>query len=184
MKKLLPLFISLLFIFSCASAAQQRSLKKLPDADFTVQIPRGWWKPEYTSKYLITRDGAFRQYVMIQQRPLDKTFRYTQKKIRRDMLPQEAAGIIVDELSSDRYLMNFGVIENAPATVDGRAGFKILFTYQDKKGAKFKTLYYGFISGDYFYNLRYCAALGDYFEKDIATFEQIISSFKLTERAS
>jgi len=60
MKKLLPLFISFLLVFSCASAARQGSLKKLPDADFTVEIPHGWWKPEYTSKYLITRDGAFR----------------------------------------------------------------------------------------------------------------------------
>ena len=100
------------------------------------------------------------------------------------MLPQEAAGIIVDELSSDRYLMNFRVIENAPATVDGHAGFKILFTYQDKKGSTFKTLYYGFVNGDFFYNLRYCAAMQNYFEKDIATFEQIIRSFKLINKAN
>ena len=95
------------------------------------------------------------------------------------MLPQEAAGIIIDELASDRYLMNFSVIENAPATVDGHAGFKILFTYKDKKGSQFKTQYYGFISAESFYNLRYCAAARHYFDKDIAAFEQIISSFKL-----
>ena len=179
MKKLMPLFICLLFIFSCASAAQERSLKKLPDTDFSVEIPHGWWKPEYTSKYLLTKDGPNLQYVLIQQRPLNKAFRYTKKKIRKGMLPQEAAGIIIDELASDRYLMNFSVIENAPATVDGHAGFKILFTYKDKKESQFKTLYYGFISGDTFYNLRYCAAARHYFEKDIASFEQIISSFKL-----
>ena len=51
MKKLMPLLICLLFIFSCVSAAQERSLKKLPDADFSVEIPDGWWKPEYTNKY-------------------------------------------------------------------------------------------------------------------------------------
>ncbi len=100
------------------------------------------------------------------------------------MLPQEAAGIIIDELASDRYLMNFKVIENAPAGIDGQAGFKILFSYQDKKGTPFKTLYYGFISGDSFYNLRYCAAMRHYFEKDLATFEQIISSFQLISKAS
>ncbi len=184
MKKLLPLLICILLIFSCASAAQKRSLKKLPNADFSVDIPEGWWKPEYTSKYLLTKDGPYQQYVLIQQRPLNKAFRYTKKKIRSGMLPQEAAGIIIDELASDRYLMNFSVIENAPATVDGHAGFKILFTYKDKKESQFKTLYYGFISGDAFYNLRYCAAMQHYFEKDIATFEQIISSFKLINRAS
>jgi hypothetical protein len=179
MKKLMPLLICMLFIFSCASAAQERSLKKLPDADFSVDIPDGWWKPEYTSKYLLTKDGPYLQYVLIQQRPLNKPFRNTKKKIRGGMLPQEAAGIIIDELASDRYLMNFSVIENAPATVDGHAGFKILFVYKDKKESQFKTLYYGFISGNSFYNLRYSAAARQYFEKDIASFEQIMSSFKL-----
>jgi hypothetical protein len=178
MKKLMPLLICMLFIFSCASAAQERSLKKLPDADFSVDIPDGWWKPEYTSKYLLTKDGPYLQYVLIQQRPLNKPFRNTKKKIRGGMLPQEAAGIIIDELASDRYLMNFSVIENAPATVDGHAGFKILFVYKDKKGSQFKTLYYGFISGNSFYNLRYSAAARHYFEKDIADFEQIVSSFQ------
>ena len=184
MKKLMPLFIGLLFIFSCVATAQERSLKNLPDTDFSVDIPQGWWKPEYTSKYILTKDGPYRQYVLIQQRPLDKSFRYTKKKIRSGMLPQEAAGIVLDELASDRYLMNFRVIENAPARVDGHAAFKILFTYKDKKGSQFKTLYYGFISGDSFYNLRYCAAVQHYFDKDIASFEQIISSFKITNRAS
>jgi hypothetical protein len=179
MKKLIPLLICLLFLFNCVSAAQERSLTKLPNADFSVDIPDGWWKPEYTDKYLLTKDGPYLQYALIQQRPLNKAFRYTKKKIKRGMLPQEAAGIIIDELASDRYLMNFSVIENAPATVDGHAGFRILFTYTDKKKSQFKTLYYGFINADSFYTLRYCAAARHYFEKDIADFEQIIGSFKL-----
>ena len=178
MKKLIPLLICLLFLFNCVSAAQERSLKNLPDADFSVNIPYGWWKPEYTSKFLLTKDGPFLQYVLIQQRPLKKPFRYTKKKIRKGMLPQEAAGIIIDELASDRYLMNFSVIENTPATIDGHAGFKIRFTYKDKKESQFKTLYYGFISGNFFFNLRYSAAARHYFDKDIDDFEKIVSSFQ------
>ena len=34
MKKLLPLLLCLLYLFGCASAAQQRSLKDLPGGDF------------------------------------------------------------------------------------------------------------------------------------------------------
>ena len=80
----------------------------------------------------------------------------------------------VDDVALLKYL-----IENAPAVIDGHAGFKILFTYQDKKGSEFKTLYYGFINGDSFFNLRYNAATRHYFEKDIADFKQILNSFKL-----
>jgi len=181
MKTLTPLLICLLIFFGCASAAQERSLDELPDADLSVDIPDGWWKPGYTNKYLLTKDGPYLQYVLIQQRPLNKAFRYTKKKISAGMLPQEAAAIIIDELASDRYLMNFSVIENTPATVDGHDGFRILFTYTDKKKSQFKTLYYGFIDADAFYNLRYCAAARHYFDKDIADFEQIVDSFKLVK---
>jgi hypothetical protein len=179
MKKLMPLLTCFILVFGCASMAQNSSLEKLPDSNFSVEVPDGWWKPEYIDKYLITKDGPFLQYVLIQERPINKTFKNTQKTIKSGMLPQEAAGIIVDELASDRYLSSFTVIENAPAVIDGHDGFKILFSYKDKKGVQFKTLYYGFISGDSFYNLRYCAAMQDYFEKDLPTFERIIGSFKL-----
>ncbi len=179
MKKRIALLIGLLIIIGCASAAKERSLNNLPNAGFSVDIPNGWWKPEYTSKYLITKDGPFQQYVLIQRRPLDKNFRNTQKKIRSGMLPQEAADILIDELASDRHIMNFKVLNNRPAMIDGHAGFKMLFTHKDKKGTRFKTLYYGFINGNFFYNLRYCAARRHYFKKDLADFKQIVNSFKL-----
>ena len=161
--------------------ANERSLNNLPDNDFAVEIPEGWWKPKHIDKYLITKDGVFLQYVLIQQRPIDRPYRNTKKKLNKGMLPQEAAGVIIDEIASDRRIFNFNVIENAPAIIDGREGFKILFTFKDKKGSSFKTLYYGFIRGDSFYNLRYNAAMRHYFEKDITDFERILSSFKVVE---
>lgn len=182
MKKIIALLISLFLITGCASVAQERSLKNLPDNAFSVEIPEGWWKPNHINKYLITKDGAFLQYVLIQQRPIDLPYRHTKKKLNQGMLPQEAAGIIIDEIASDRRILNFDVIENAPAVIDGYAGFKILFIYKDRKGSAFKTLYYGFISGDSFFNLRYNAAMRHYFEKDIADFEQILSSFRVVKQ--
>ena len=181
MKKLLPLLISLFVISGCASMAQERSLTNIPDDDFSVEIPEGWWKPKHINKYLITKDGAFLQYVLIQQRSIDLPYSHTKKKLNKGMLPQEAAGVIIDEIASDRRIYNFNVVENAPAVIDGHEGFKILFSYKDKKGSAFKTLYYGFISGDSFFNLRYNAAMRHYFEKDIADFEQILGSFKVVK---
>ena len=181
MKTILAILVSLFLIAGCASVAQERSLKNLPVSDFLVEIPVGWWKPKHIDKYLFTKDGVFLQYVLIQQRPIDRPFRYTKKKLNNGMLPQEASGIIIDEIASDRRIYKFNVIENAPAIIDGHDGFKILFAYKDKKGSAFKTLYYGFIMGDSFYNLRYNAAMRYYFEKDIEAFEQILSSFKVVK---
>ena len=184
MKKLMPFLTCLFFVFGCASMAQNNSLENLPDSNFSVEIPDGWWKPEHIDKYLVTKDGPFLQYVLIQERPINKPFKNTKKKIKSGMLPQEAAGIIIDELASDRYLTNFSLIENGPAVISGHDGFKILFYYKDKKGVEFKTLYYGFIRGDSFFNLRYCAAMRNYFEKDLPTFEKIIVTFKLNDDKS
>ncbi len=181
MKKLLLLLMSLGLIFGCASAANKRSLKDLPKSDFSVEIPAGWWKPQYVNKYLITKDGPFLQYVLIQQRPIDRPFNHTKKKLRKRMLPLESAGIIIDEIASDRNIMNFKVLENTPALIDGHAGFKILFTYKNKRGFAYKTLYYGFISGNSFFNLRYSAGMQDYYDNGIADFKQMLTSFKLVK---
>ena len=180
--KQITVVIILLFLFAgCASVAQERSLKNLPENDFAVKVPEGWWKPKHINKYLLTKDGALLQYVLIQQRPIDLPFSHTKKKLDKEMLPLEASGVIIDEIASDRRILNFNVIENIPAMIDGHDGFKILFTYKDKKGSTFKTLYYGFISGDFFFNLRYNAAMRHYFEKDIADFEKILSSFRIVK---
>lgn len=181
MKKLLLLLISLGLIFGCAAAANKSSLNDLPKSDFSVEIPAGWWKPQYVDKYFITKDGPFLQYVLIQQRPIDRPFRNTKKKLRKRMLPLVSSRIIIDEIASDRNITNFKVVENSPAIIDGHAGFKILFTYMDKKGSMFKTLYYGFVSDNTFFNLRYNAATRHYYDKDIADFQQILNSFKLVE---
>ena len=179
MKKLVVILVAVCLIGGCASSAYRRSLKDLPDHDFSVKIPDGWWKPQSTNKYLITKDGAHLQYVRIQQRPLDLPFRSTKKKMRPRMLPLESARVIIDELASDRYIMNFKVVENSPAVIGGHSGFKIVFTYENKKGAQFKTLYYGFINGDFFFNMRYNAVTRHYYDKDIADFKQMLNSFKL-----
>ena len=180
MNKLIIPIISLCLIAGCVSAAYKRSLKDLPEHDFSVEIPDGWYKPKYEKRYLITKEEkATLLYVFIQQRPLDRSFKNTKKKLKKRMLPLESAGIILDELASDRRIMNFKVLQNTPAMIDGHAGFKILFTHRNKKGFKYKTLYYGFISGNSFYNLRYSAGIPDYFDKGIPDFKQILSSFKL-----
>ena len=95
------------------------------------------------------------------------------------MLPQEAAGIVVDELSSDRNLSNFKVMENAPASIKGNEGFKLLYTNKDRDGSSFKTKYYGFIRGGIYYNLRYTAAKRHYFDKDVKTFDKFIQTFRI-----
>ncbi len=168
---LLAIFVLLL---GCAGGMQNGG----PAHHFAVDIPEGWRQLDTNKFFLVTKDGAYLQYALIQRRPLDKAFKHTKKKLRLGMLPQEAAGVIIDEIASDKNILNFQLIENTPASIKGNEGFKILFSYKDRDGSAFKTLYYGFIKDGLFYNLRYTAAKRHYFNKDLKTFEKFLDSFR------
>ncbi|MEJ2102573.1 MAG: hypothetical protein P8X68_21770 [Desulfobacterales bacterium] len=148
---------------------------------FTVDIPEGWRKIDNNRYLFLTKESPFLQYVLVQNRPIDKRFRHTKKIMQKNMLPEEAAQIIIDEIASDENILNFNVLANSPAEIQGYDGFRILFAYDDKEGSRYKTLYYGFIKEDTFFNLRYTAAEQDYFEQDVGTFKEMLNSFHVVE---
>jgi hypothetical protein len=141
-------------------------------------IVMGWMADRFSTRPIVLF-GSFLQYVLVQQRPVGKPFKHTRKRFNKGMLPLETAEVILDEIGSDQLLLNFQVIENIPAKMNGHDGFRLVYTYKDKDGLELKTIYYGFITGEWFYNIRYTAAKRHYFEKDIETFGKILNSFKL-----
>ena len=182
MKKLFCLIF--LFMASCASTGQPVNPSQSTPRNFTLEFPEEW-REVTTGQYLmITKDGAFAQYILVQQRHVNQPFSHTKKKINQRMLPQEAARVILDEITSDRAVLNFQVLENLPAAINGYNGFRLVFTYKTQGGYKFKTLYYGFLHGDWFYSLRYNAADGRYSERDVETFKEVLESFKITAARS
>jgi hypothetical protein len=173
MRKLI--WIVLLVAAGCASGIATGAQPET----YKVNAPEGWRKINTPKYFMITKDGAFLQYALIQERPIDKPFLYTKKTLRPGMLPQEVASIVVDELSTDRTIIKFEMIENAPASIKGNEGFKLIFTYKHRDGSSFKTKYYGFIRGGVYYNLRYTAAQRHYFDKDEKTFDRFIETFRI-----
>jgi hypothetical protein len=171
----------LLLMTACASWLPVAGPYESPSHRFTVVLPEKWMKLRTERDVLLSKDGPFLQYVLIQERPIDRPFGHTRKTLRRDMLPHEAAGLIVDEISSDRAVYDFQVLENRPARIHGRNGFELLFTHRNRDGLSFKTRYCGVIAGHWFYAVRYSAAERYYFDKDISTFERILGSFELRE---
>ena len=117
MRKLI--WIVLLVAAGCASGM---ATGNQPET-YTVNAPKGWRKINTPKYYMITKDGAFLQYALIQERPIDKPFLYTKKTLRQGMLPQEVASIVVDELSTDRTIIKFEMIENTPVSIKGNEGF-------------------------------------------------------------
>lgn len=169
-----------LFAAGCLACHHSSAPSRPTNYSFTIDVPEGWRRID-RPYLLITKEGPFLQNIMVQTRHISRSFRYTQKKMRKGMLPEEAAQIIIDEYTSDQNIGNLKVLNNAPAQINGHNGFKILLTYLGPKENEFHTLYYGFIKADTYFNLRFSAGDSQYYQKDIETFNRMLNSFRVVK---
>ena len=153
------------------------------EKNFSVDLPDGWMRFNNVQYLLVTRDGILLQTISIDRMKVTDSLKHTKKKLALDMLPQEAAEVIADNMNSDTNISDFILLENSPTTIAGRAGFKLVYTYKNKDGLLFKSVYCGFISEDWFYDLRYTAPARYYFDKDLGTFEKVLNSFAFIKAA-
>jgi hypothetical protein len=180
MKRLILLAFVIFFLSSCAAPwTQVGGSYSSPNKDFTVDLPKGWMKAKSNDLLFITRDGILLQNILIKRIATAEELQYSKKKFRPDMLPQEQAELIADDFASNPALMNFAILENSPLTIDGHKGFRLVFTYKNEGGLRVKSTFSGFLVQDWFYQIRYTAAARYYYDKDLASYEQVIKSFKL-----
>jgi hypothetical protein len=172
-------FLTVLVLLTLLAACAHGGGGK-PALTFDAAVPEGWRQiPTDDAMMFMTKEGGYKQFVLIRERPLSEPFQFTKKTMQPGMLPEAAAEIVVNEILADSNVRNFSVMENRPARIAGNSGFQLAFVYTDADGFVFKTLYYGFIKGDTFYNIRYGATEEEYFQKDLKTFEKVFNSFKL-----
>ena len=141
-------------------------------------IPQGWERVNIEKYLLITKDGPFSQYILVQDFNVDKKFKHTHKRFQKDMLPQETSEVIIDEISSDTAIRSFKLHENVPITINTYDGFRLVFTYNTADGTSHKTVYYGFLIGDIFYSIRYNTCNEYNEQRDVASFQEVLNSFK------
>lgn len=127
---------------------------------------------------MLSKDGPYLEYILIQSRTLAQPFRFTNQKLKRDMLPHEAAQVIADNMRSDPLIRQLRFLSCQPAMVGGHAGFRMMYSYQDPNGVEIKTIYYGVLLPNRFFNLRYTAAHRYYFEKELPAFNEVLDSLR------
>jgi hypothetical protein len=177
MKKIL-IFI-LMLSMGCAPWVQVGGSYKAESHNYSVELPQGWMQWSKGNDLLITRDGVLLQNIQIVRLDTDKPLKYTKKKFSKGMLAQEVAEVVLDNIASNKNILNFEIVENTPLRISGNSGFKAVYTYKNKDGLKTKSVYCGFIADQWFYGFNYNAAQRYYFDKDIKTFENVLKSFKL-----
>lgn len=175
----------LIFLAGCALWIPTGGPYKSAAIQFSAELPQGWMRlneealARQEKNLLITRDGVLLQTIRISRYPVNEPVKTAQKYFRKDMLPQELAEVVLDNIASAPGVLNFEVMENAPAQIDGISAFRLVFTYKNKEGLRYKSVCYGFISGQWVYRLQYSAPQRYYFEKDLAAFARVAETFRL-----
>jgi hypothetical protein len=153
----------------------------LSEPQWSITSPEGWMQLSTQESEMLSKDGPYLEYILIQSRALAQRFRFTNQKLKPDMLPHEAAQVVTDNMRSDPLIRQLRLLASEPAMVGGYAGFRLIYSYQDPNGVETKTIYYGVILPNRFFNLRYTAAQRYYFDKELPAFNEVFDSLRIAK---
>ncbi|UCB56495.1 MAG: hypothetical protein JSV30_04615 [Candidatus Omnitrophota bacterium] len=185
--KIIPVLLLLVTLSGCVTMwtylKEEDEWKRRP---FEARLPAGWVKYNAPGAILIlTKDGLLLQQIQIVQHRIDtdKEFPISKKMIKEDMLVQEIAELVVNEMALDNErMMNFKILENKPVEISGIDGFKLTYSYKDGDFKRIKGIYCGFIFDKKFYSVEYIAAQQYYFDKDLRDFEWFVDNLQIVKK--
>jgi hypothetical protein len=196
--------LALLVTAACAPITAVSGKVALAPQGLELDMPAGWYRIEPIGQQhlvnagvplpallidrsiepaLLTRDGIPLQVIRIERLPIDKELSSTKRKLARGMPAHDVAELELDNVRSNPEALNFQHVETTPATVAGRSGFRLVYAWKTKAGLPIRAMHYGFLDDAALYRVVYQAAARHYFERDLATFEQIRQTLRLTAPA-
>lgn len=186
MRRLLPAALLCLLWAGCASAPPKPAwvpadgTYKAEKSGFTVDLPAGWTRLNRENGLLLTRDGLQLQVIGAARYKVGEAspLKNTKKRFEKGMLPQEIAGVLIDDLASGNGVVSCEVLENVPARLGGIEGFRVVCRLRLKDGMERKCAFYGGLRGDWVYDVYYTAAARHYFARDLETFEKVARSLR------
>lgn len=185
MKSLIVLF-SALALAACAHAPPPAWVPAekgwSSPAGFEVTPPAGWMRwNRGKGDLIVTRDGPSLQRVVVTSSELGKPLGVgaSKRAVVAGMSPLEAAEVVVDALGATGSRPR--VLDNQPLELAGRAGFRLLAAFDLDDGLHMRALVCGILTDQRFFWLAYIAPERHYFELDLATFEELVRSFRLRE---
>ena len=156
-------------------------LTEAPDKAYTVDLPVGWIRHFAQDKTLLaSRDGFTLQTIGITHRPAAQAFPKTKKSATEGALASELAELQIAEMKAETQQMAaLTVIENEPATLDGRDGFRVRVSYHTARGLEIHRVTYGVPDKSGYYRIEYVAPKLYYFDATFADFEKVVSSLRI-----
>ena len=163
---------------------------KAPADNYKVTLPKGWVRfndisgtqLETKTTLFITKRKPTLEFISISRVSTEYELPNARRTFSKGMLQEEAAELIIQDIHSNQQMMNQQIIENLPARLSERDGFKIVYKYQTKNGLKKEGIIYGMILDEWCYRLKYEAAERYYFSQELPTFAKVKDSFQLIKQ--
>jgi hypothetical protein len=172
-------------VSGCAPWVMVEGPYRMDAQGYEANLPAGWRRAtKLSDALLLTRDGASLQYIRIERVAVSHELPLTKRTLAKGMSPQDVAEVELDEVRSDQGMRNFEMVENTPVQVAGLPGFKLVYSFRAVNGLRLKRVYYEVLVRDGVYRIQYQAPARYYFEKDLATFERVRESFRVTDKSS
>lgn len=154
-----------------------------PKAGFELEGPAGWMRhgaAEAAEEFVATRDGVDLQRITALSSPAGKPLALgkSTRPFTAGMSPSEVAELMVDAVRSVEAISEVKVIDNAPARLAGRDGFRVLVSYK-AGGLTYRTAIAGCAEGERVYYAFYRAPERHYFDLDLATFDRVLETYRL-----
>jgi hypothetical protein len=153
-------------------------------AGYEVVPPPGWMRldaPMEPDVLVLTRDGTQLQRIVVASTEVGKPLDMGGGKrvVTAGMSTHELAELLVDDVRAMEGITELQVLENAPATLAGRDGFRVVVAFRDVSGLRRRVAFLGVVEASRFYRLMYTAAERHYFAADLPVFEEVARSLRL-----
>lgn len=199
MKRFFTIVAAVLLASGCAPTAYWTLTDDMnpvaKSTSFQMNVPKGWvrttepvtWEQvevdSETRTFLlesmgVTKDGVGIHAISVTRRYPDTAFPTIKKKSSASMLPPEVADLYVSELRKRSGLERLTVLSNKPARVADKQGFELLMQFKNDDGLRIQILTYGFVDKTGFYTISYRAPYLYFYDRDVASFKDLVGSFR------
>lgn len=183
MKQCVVVVVALWLLAGCVPPPARVDAPRVEAMDkaYALDLPVGWIRQYTPEKNLIaSRDGIPLQAIAVVKRPLKTAFPKTKKEAREGMLASELAELEIAEMKArDEQSQALVVLENEPAVVSGRDGFRLKVSYRTTRGLEIHEVVYGCVDKTGMYRLDYRAPKLHYFDRYIADFDNAVRTFTI-----
>jgi hypothetical protein len=182
---LISVAVTGLLLSGCQVWQPGGSPTKIQNDALTITPPAGWmYATRVGPDLLASKEGFLLQSIVIEHHDLTKPLLHSKRALSSGLAPYETAEAVVDDLRANHELQSFELQENTPASVGGRPGFKLIYSFRTKDKLPVTEEIYGAIAGERLWLVRYAAPKRHYFERDLPAFEAACQSLRFEKNQS